>query len=156
LFRQNDVIHFNRRLSAELSRSQKVCSGVGAQLAFVPDFSASSFLNSSPSSSAANFHAGEDSLRSAGSASPVEDWLATVQLKLKLFESQAAAVSQASHLMYASLFVRNAQIAQAYAELRANFAAAAESQNTLHELFAGESAFDSRAPVMSLIAAMTD
>lgn len=106
----------------------------------MPDFSASSFLNSSPSPSAANVHAGEDSVQSAGSSSPVEDWLATVQLKLKLFESQAAAVSQARHAMYATLFYRNTQIAQAYAELRANFAAAVESQNTLHELFAGESA----------------
>ena len=71
-----------RRLSAEQSRYREICDSVNAQVALVSS-SFSSKLGLSSSSTTAPISASED------------DWLATVQHKLKAFESQAAAVSQA-------------------------------------------------------------
>lgn len=94
---------FDRRLSAEYSRSRDVCNSVGAQLASLPDvFSASSLLNFS--SPAVNGNASHVILQPAESSSAAQDWMASVELKLKLFESQTSMVSQASHVTQVTLF----------------------------------------------------
>jgi hypothetical protein len=70
-----------------------LCSNLSAQIAFVPDSFSSSSLKFSLAA-AADVAAVDDISPQEDLSSAREDWLASVQLKLKLFESQAALVSQ--------------------------------------------------------------
>jgi hypothetical protein len=72
-----------------------VCSNLSAQIAFMPDSFSTSSLNVSLAA-AADVAAVDGVSPPVDISSATEDWLASVQLKLKLYESQAALVCQVS------------------------------------------------------------